>query len=459
MTDTLPLELTDEQLEQMDAVFCDRDAEDALLGSVLINPNILDEIEMNSDDFYLSRNQIVWGVIIDLWGKGIVPDFVTLTNRLDNNKIWKEIPDGVYWLGQLLSMVPSSLHAHNYAAIIKVKARRRKLISAANKLANVAYNKSDDVLDNAVVEVIDDLVRQSCSVKEDGPVSIKEVVSELYDDVEEKSKNPNKVWGIPTGFMDYDNALGGIQKSEVLYIAGIPGVGKSIFAAQIGLNAAKNNHPGAVFSLEMSNMMITRRLVSSMGEIETWRLKSGDLGESDWTKFVHACEITGDLPIYVCDIPDLTTNQLHSYLSKLKSVAGIEWFILDYLALMGDQNKSDNERMEYISRRVVSSAKRLNIAGITVNSVTKEIMDGLKRPTQKDVRGPGSLIHDANVIMFLTEHEPRMGPPNSDYRTCIISKVRDEDCPKATFDIQKTHGYPGFVDIHVKHEDLLDYTR
>jgi replicative DNA helicase len=436
-----------------------QDAEEALLGSILINPNIIDEITLEDNDWYILCNRSLWKIIKRLWNDDKLPDIITIANELKNDKIWNDITQNEapeIWLNNLINATPSSIYAFNYADIIADKSKRRKLFSCAEKLKNAAIGNGNT--DKIILDVIDEIAINNND--SDEPKEIKELVDKLYNQVEERSKNPSRIWGIPTGFGDYDNYLGGIHKGEVVYIAGAPGIGKSILANQIGINAAMANHPGAVFSLEMQGMMVARRIVSSVGKIETRKLKSGELDEGDWDKFVNACEDTCKLPIYICDKSDLTTNELHSYLSRLKAKAGIEWFILDYLMLVGDPGKDDNERSATISRRIISIAKKLDLAGITVNSVTKEIMDGIHRPTQKNIRGSGSIVHDANVVVFLVEHEPKMGQrPNSSMRSLLIEKVRDEDCPHSIIDIMKTPGYPGFTDIQTTDDRFLDWSK
>ena len=435
------------------------EAEKALLGSVLINPDVVYEIDLEPEDFYIQRHQWAWEAILKLSKKGIVPDLLTLSDELQKNINFIEF-GGPAYLTSFISNTPSSMHAKGYASIIRDNAIRRRAITCANRIAQGAFNPATDI-NEILAKNITDLANSSI-INKSSTIHISDVVNELYDEVEERSKNPKEVWGYSSGLADYDRLMGGIQKSEVVYIAGAPGIGKSILAVQMGMNiASHDNAPGIIFSVEMRRLTITRRIVSAFGKVPTRNLKSGNMSEQDWNSFVNACQSVSSLPVYICDQAGLTTAQMRSEVAKLKTKPrGLDWYVLDYLYLMGDKGaKDDNERTQELSRNVREITRQYNLAGITVNSVLKDVMDG-SVPTQRSMRGSGEVIHDADVILFITNDKDN---PMGDTRKCVFGKVRDEDTHgKTSFKILKLHGgFPAFGNLEVKKNDFVmpDYTQ
>ena len=416
-----------------------KEAEEALLGAALIDPEVVTRVDIPLDAFYIHRNRYVWESLRDLTNRGITPDFITLSDDLKARGRLEEIGGGAYLAG-LIGDTITSLNAEQYADIVRDKARRRELIRVANDLAKAAFDQ-DAKLDGAQVVAIEALTRSSRVKGAARPLS--EYVDRLMADVAERVKDPRDVFGIPTGVLDFDEITGGIQQSEVLYIGGDPGVGKSILAIQMGLGMAKHK-PGAIYSLEMAGMQVTRRIVSSLGRIETRKLRSGRLTQAELTTFAGACEAARRLPIHLSDESYLTSNALRSDLARLKAQAGIEWFVLDYLLLMSDgEGVTDEiERSALLSGRIKRLCKEFEIGGITVNSVTK---DG-------KIRGSNQVSHDADIICMLTDHQPGYGAaPNPRMKTVTFKKGRELANPKTGFDLLKADGgYPAFLDVVTK---------
>lgn len=412
------------------------EAEEALLGAALIDPEVVTRVDLALDAFYIHRSAWIWESLRDLTQRGITPDFVTLTEDLHARGRLEEIGGAAYLAG-LIAETPSSMGAENYAEIIRDKARRRGLIKIANDLAKAAFDQ-DAKIDGVQIAAIDALTRGAKVKGAARPLS--EYVDRLSIDVAERVKNPKDVFGISTGVLDFDEITGGIQPSEVLYIGGDPGVGKSILSVQMGLGMAKHK-PGAIYSLEMSGLQVTRRIVSSIGKIETRKLRSGRMTEAEVRQFEGACKAARSLPIYMSDESYMTSNALRSDIARLKAQHGIEWFVLDYLLLMSDSDgmMDEIERSAMLSGRIKRLCKEFEIGGITVNSVTK---DG-------KIRGSNQVSHDADIICMLTEHQPAYGGvPNPRMKTVRFIKGRDLSNPKTSFDLLKADGgYPAFLDV------------
>jgi len=413
-----------------------REAEEAVLGAVLIDPDAFFRIDLRSQDFYIVRHRFIWDALVSLHGRGVSPDFVTLCDELDARHRLSEV-GGAAYLSALVNNVPSALNAEHYAELVSETARRRAAIQVAHDLTVAAYDGQAS-MDAATAQALDRL-----SVGGGGkPAHISEAASAVYDYVVEKSKNPGQTWGIPTGLIDLDRLTGGL--SGLWYLAGPPGIGKSILMMQIVINAAKAGHPVGVFELEMSKLALAMRAVSAEGEIATHNMRTGYMPDEDWPALAHAVEVIASLPVYICDDPYLTTTKLRAQVSLMRAMYGIELFALDYMYLLADAEEEDLvRRTELLSKRVMAITRSAGIPALTVNSVTKEGMNG-KPPSNTDIRGSGQLIHDADVVAFLSKHEYM-----DSIRKLTLTKGRDLG-EIGTVEIVKTAGYPSFRNAEVR---------
>lgn len=425
-------------------ILYNEEAEQAVIGSVLISQDLRDYDDLHSVDFYVQRHRWIWDAIKALDNRKIDIDVITLSDELDKCGRLAEV-GGPMVLTKLINYTPSSLYGASYAKIVKEYAYRRSLINAAQDIAKIAYNSKN--VETDVIEIVERLSKRTSGG--DGAEHWAGAIGELYDEVEERSKNPKDVWGIPTGIKDFDAITGGLQPGEVLLLGGEPGIGKSKLSLQMGVNMGLAGHPGAIYSLEMRKRQVTRRAISSIGKIDTRKMKSGRMESTDWTAFTQAVELASEAPIFLCDAGNLTTAKLRADLARLVSREKIEWFVLDYLFLMadGDGTISDNERTAMLSRRLKNMALDFGLAGITVSSVTKEGMGGENRPTQKNIRGSGQMIHDADMVCFLTNHiAGKFEAVDKRLVTLSFAKGRDLEGSKGYFHLVKFDTYPSFGD-------------
>jgi replicative DNA helicase len=418
-------------------------AEEAFIGAALIDPGNLQQIDLEPEDIYIQRHRWIYEAMQALQSRKADPDFITLTEELDRTGKLAEL-GGASEIVRLFNRTSSSLGLAQYADIIKGYARRRRVLKCANELAKAAY--ADGEIDEQVSGVVDQL---TTGIRpKNGAVHWSGALQRLYDVVEERCKNPKDFWGIPTGFIDYDRTTGGLQPGEVLYIGGEPGIGKSIWSMQIGLNLGKAGIPGAIYSLEMQELQIATRAISALSKVETRRLKTGRLQDDDWQNFTSTIENSIPYPIYLSDQSELTTSALRADLARLKLKHGIQWFVLDYMFLMadGDGKMDDTQRTALLSRRIKTLSSELNLAAITVNSVTKAAMGGKSQLSQKDLRGSGQVVHDADVICFITKHIPdksKWETEDESLRTVSFEKGRELENPKP-FHLTKLEKYPVF---------------
>jgi replicative DNA helicase len=411
-----------------------QEAEQALIGAALIDPEVISRIEIPLESFYIHRHRWIWEAMQELVRRSITPDFVTLTDELNTRGQLGEIGGPAYLTG-LISETPSSLRADDYAALISDKARRRKMIETATELARAAYD-SEGKLDDAVIRAIGALTNATRTKGAARPLA--EYIQDLELDVAERVENPRDIFGLATSILDFDEITGGCQQGETLYIGGDPGIGKSILSMQMGMGMAAQA-PGAIYSLEMKGMQVSRRIVSAMGKIEAQRLKTGRMSLLDMQAFTKACEAAKKLPVYMSDESYWTTAGIRADLARLKTQGKIGWFVLDYMLLLsdGDGGIEEIERSGMLSARIKRICKEFDLAGITVNSVTK---DG-------KIRGSNQVNHDADTIIMLSEHQPDSGKPDPRMRTVVFVKGRELAKPKKLFHLLRAEGYPAFVNL------------
>jgi len=380
-----------------------REAEEAVIGSVLINPEVYYDVTpiIKASDFYIHRHKWVWSVFVKLTSSRIDIDLVTVENELEQMGQLAEV-GGPAFLTGLVSRVGSSINAVSYAKIVRNYSSRRKYISIANEIARAAYDEKQNI--DGISSTVRDLLDEN-ETRDTSFVHISTPLSEIYDEIETAENKPREVWGLPTGFKKFDRDTGGIQPGDLVWLAGEPGIGKTWSLTQMTLSFAKAS-PGALISMEMSNKAIVRRALSGMSGMRIKSMRSGFGLPSNWR------EVFGDtagelehLPIYISD-RTITTDHLRSVLKALKRDRDISWFAVDYALLFLDTAENEIARTEIISRNLKHICTDFGLAGVVLQSVTKTGMDGNGNARAKSgMRGSGQMLHDADLILFLTKFE------------------------------------------------------
>jgi replicative DNA helicase len=383
-----------------------REAEEGLLGSILIYPDAYLQVAtfLNSEDFYIHRHRWIWEAIAHLHENRIPVDFLTVIDALDRAGKLGEV-GGPAYLTALTNAVPSSLHAEAYGRIVAEMAVRRRMLEAANQIARAAYeleqplNESLNQAEGAIFEV----ARQSLD-RDLTPVVT--IVSEVYDEVAHPSA---KTMGISTGLIDLEKLLGGLRKSDFIVLAGRPGMGKTSLLLSILKHATVKLHKhAALFSLEMDNENVVQRLLSQLSEIPLSRIRDHKLREQDWVPFTQANEILGGVPLFLDDTPILTPTRLRTQCRRLALDQHLDLVVVDYLQLMSGGSRFDNRTQEvsHISRQLKILARELQVPMLVSAQLSRAVEQRQdKRPTLADLRESGAIEQDSDIVMFLYRDE------------------------------------------------------
>ncbi len=407
-----------------------RQAEEAVLGAVLINAESYFDVAqfLQADDFYIVRNRWIWDAFTRLHERRQPIDYLTVISELEQQSQLAEVGGPAYIMA-LINQTPTSLHAEAYGRLIEQTSVRRRMLSAANELAKLAYDQGktvDTVLDEAEKSIFGISERR---IRKDLQ-PIQQVLSEVYDRVDRMSQRGDEIMGVPTGLIDLDRLFGGLQKSDLLIVAGRPGMGKTGFMLSIAKNAAqKHKKHVAVFSLEMSNEQLVQRLIAQETGIDTQRLRTGKLADDEWPLFTHAIEVLSDTHIFLDDTPAITPLQLRTKCRRLHLEYSLDLVIVDYLQLMSGDTRIDNrvQEVSYISRNLKVLARELNVPVLAAAQLSRAVEQRAdKKPVLSDLRESGSIEQDADIVMFI--HRPdamEKDSPRANVAEIIVAKHRN----------------------------------
>jgi replicative DNA helicase len=387
-----------------------RESEEALIGAVMINPEAYYDVAqfLRIDDFYIHRHRFIWEAFTRLHERREPIDFLTVARDLEQQGHLAEI-GGPAYLTALINATPTSLHAEAYGRDVEQTAIRRRLLEAANEIARLAYQEGlgvETVMDGAEKAVFG--VSERRLTRDLTP--IKQILSEYYDRIDELSQRDSETLGVPSGFIDLDRMLGGFQPSDLIIVAGRPGMGKTAFMLTAAKNAAQlHKKHVAIFSLEMSNEQLVQRLISQETGLDTHQLRTGKLSDADWPLFTHAIEVLSDTHIFLDDTPNLTPIQLRTKCRRLHMEFGLDLILVDYLQLMTTGGRVENRVQEVsaISRNLKILARELSVPVIAAAQLSRAVEQRAdKDPQLSDLRESGSLEQDADIVMFI--HRPEM---------------------------------------------------
>ncbi len=385
------------------------EAEIAVLGCGFLEKSALDKImdEVSDDMFYSEANKLIYKAMKTLHVNNIAVDANTVCNELDKSKSLSLV-GGVEYITEIINSVPSTANLNYYISIIFEKAVLRNLISKATKIQEDCYDEKDNVVD-----IVENAERNILSVYNDrlgrDIKKIQEVLPEIQKSIEALAESKTEFTGLRTGYYDFDNMTRGLQKKQVIIIAGRPGCGKSAFALNIALNAAINEHKSvAFFSLEMGVEEIMKRMFGVVGKIDGDVLKTGKFKNTDWKKWNEAMSELSDTNFYIDDSGALTVSEIRRKCRKLKNTEeGLDLIVIDYLQLLSSSSKYAGQRVQEvseISREIKKLAMELDIPVIALAQLSRSVEQRKgedSKPKLSDLRESGSIEQDADIVLFL----------------------------------------------------------
>jgi replicative DNA helicase len=384
------------------------EAEQSILGAILVDPDAILKVtdKLVKDDFYREDHRVIYEHMLKLFEKRRPIDLLTLTDTLESSQKLTFV-GGATYIATLTSLVNSSVHIHHHADIVRNKAMLRKLITAGSKITELGYKEdgeSDIVLDEAEAT----LFGVSQTYLSNNFVPIGTILSESFDRIDELHKNKGALRGVPSGFKDLDNLLGGFQKSDLVILAARPSMGKTALVLNIAENAAiKHGAKVAVFSLEQSKDQLVDRLLCSQAGVDSWKLRSGNLNDDDFPRIGQAMGVLSEAPIFIDDTPGQSSLEIRTKARRLQMEHGLDLVIIDYLQLMQGRNtESRQQEVSEISRSLKGVARELNVPVIALSQLSRAVEARPdKRPMLSDLRDSGAIEQDADVVMFIYRDE------------------------------------------------------
>ncbi len=407
------------------------EAEQSVLGSILLKEKAFTSVLdiLSPSDFYRKAHQIIFEAMIDLFQKSEPQDLVTLTNLL-NDKNNLENVGGPTYLASLTSIVPVTSNIIAYARIIRQKSILRNLIRVNSDIANRCFEDQGDIdqlVDDAEQAIFDIAGKKSGT----NFTSLKQIIPGCFETVEQLYKRKELITGVPTGYANIDKMTAGLQPSDLVILAGRPSMGKTAFAMNIAQHAALMEKTGvAIFSLEMSKEQLTMRLLSSVGHIDSQKIRTGKLQPEDWPRLTRAVGMLSDAPIYIDDTPAISVLEMRSKIRRLAVQHDIGLILVDYLQLMrGRSAENRTQEISEISRSLKALAKEYGVPVLALSQLNRGLESRTdKRPMMADLRESGAIEQDADVICFIYRDEvynKSDDNPNKGIAEIIIGKQRN----------------------------------
>ena len=383
------------------------EAEQALLGSIIVNPDSFDKVGgmISAEDFYVEEHKHIYSALLKMYAQSKTIDVVTLVNALVENGD-RDQAGGIQYIGLIAESVPSASNVKDYARIVKDKSTLRRLINVCDNINEEAYSESDvrTIIDSAEQKIFD--ISHNNDTKEFR--HIRDVLQNVYKDLETLVETKGAVTGSKTGFSALDRMLVQMGKGDLIILGARPGMGKTSFALNIATNVAKSSKKAvAIFSLEMSGEQLVNRIISSEAMVDSHNLRTGQLTPEDWDNIAEVISSLSGCEIYIDDTSQITTTEMKS---KLRRLPNLGFIVIDYIGLMQSTTNTDNRAQQVgeISRNLKIMAKDFGIPILCcaqLNRGTESRPGAGKRPTLADLRDSGSIEQDADIVLFLYRDE------------------------------------------------------
>ena len=384
------------------------EAEQTVLASALLDHTAVEKMInlLNVDDFYYEANKEIFESIKDVNMQNIPVDVLTVSEELKKREKLDYV-GGFEYLARLTENIITSKNVEAYCNIIKEKSTLRKLISASNEIIEKGYKENEEV--QKIIELAETRI---FAISQNRGINsfheIKDVLLEVFNQLEERAMNKGSLTGITTGYEDLDRMTAGLQRSDLILLAARPSMGKTALALNIAINAVKTGVSVALFSLEMSKEQYVQRIISMESMVESNKLRSGNLDDEDWNRLLAVMSVISNYKIHVDDTASITLFEMMSKCRRLKIEKGLDLIIVDYLQLMSGSGKNDNRQQEIsnISRGLKAMARELNCPVVALSQLSRapELRTD-HRPIMSDLRESGAIEQDADVVMMLYRDE------------------------------------------------------
>ena len=448
------------------------EAEQALIGSVLVNNDIIDEISniINSIKFFDPIHRKIYEVVENLNSKGMIANPITLKNYFEKDDGLNDV-GGTDYLVKLTRFSASTKQAVDYAKIIHEMYVKRELITISE---NITYESYDDEIEKTGENIIEDAEKSLFDLAERGNFSqtflkFNQALDQTIEMATLAMKNDQGIVGVPTGLTDLDEKLGGLHKSDLVIIAGRPSMGKTALATNIAYYAAKkiqdNNEKSSVafFSLEMSSEQLSTRILSEQARIKSNDIRRGKASEEELNRYIETSRNIYELPLYIDETPAITISTLSNRARRIKRLFGLNLIVVDYIQLMRTSSKRYDGRVQEISeitQGLKALAKELSVPVLALSQLSRAVEQrDDKLPQLSDLRESGSIEQDADVVMFvyreeyyLEKKQPKLGSiEHAEWQ----SKMNDINGLADIIIGKQRHGPTG--NIHVEFEGM--YTK
>ncbi|MBF0103880.1 MAG: replicative DNA helicase [Deltaproteobacteria bacterium] len=382
------------------------EAEQAILASILIDNHALNACleHITSNDFYKEAHKVIFLAMMELSEKNEPTDLVTLNAHLEKMGLINKVGGSTY-LSHIVDTIPTAANVSSYAKLVREKSILRQLIDAGTDIVRDCYSTEHDV--NETLDLAESKVFSISEKRtQKGFASLKDLVKSGYKKLEELYENKSDITGLATGFRELDKLTAGLQRSDLIIVAGRPSMGKTAFALNVVENAChKSNAKIAVFSMEMSQESLVMRMLTSQARIDSMRVRTGDLAESDWPRLLSAADKLAHMKVYIDDQPAQTTMDIRAKSRRLaQETGGLDLIMIDYLQLMRSSGKFQSREQEIsdITRSLKSLAKELSVPVVALSQLNRSLEGrNNKRPMMSDLRESGAIEQDADIIAFI----------------------------------------------------------
>jgi replicative DNA helicase len=427
------------------------EAEESVLGAMMLAPGAIGAVSevLAASDFYRESHGTIYRAAIDLYSHGEPVDAITLADKLEERRELEQV-GGRSRVHELAALVPATANAGHYARIVRDMSMLRGLIAAGGEIQRLGWDRPGDIPD--LIGQAEAALYSLTEPRAESRLALfKDTLLETFARINELYESGAEITGIPSGFKELDQLTAGFQPANLIVLAARPSMGKSALCLSVLANVAKAGLPAAFFSLEMSRQEIAQRLICMEGKIDSHSVRTGKLGQEDWTRLATACGTLESVPLYIDDTPGLSLLELRSHMQTLKRrEPDLCLVVVDYLQLMTEGTASESRLQEVsaISRGLKSIAKDFDVPVLALSQLSRAPEQRHdKRPILSDLRESGSIEQDADLVMFIYRDE-YYNSDSEDQGMAEISVAKHRNGPTDTIKLAFLKRYAKFSSVH-----------